>query len=210
MGIKQDGNVDQYPPKEVLFMHKLWKLPFRFLNGLIDRTIAVLGVVGFAQFPQFFAQYLQRLGGHLAEAQFLLLSYELTAEYFNMTLEEYIATHLQSGNEIFASSGQLIVELMNRIKALENSFLALNNAPVYSRWWVFLKEYDLEIVKETLSIFTPGIPTTTEGLIYGACGLLVAWVAYIMFKALLKILVRIITKPFSRRRRLIFPAHRQA
>lgn len=191
-------------------MRKLLKYPFRFLNGLVDRVIAVLGVVGFAQFPQFFAQYLQRLGGHLAEAQFMLVRYELTAEYFNMTLEEYIATHLQSGNEIFTSSGQLIVALVDRIKALENSFLALNNASVYSRWWVFLQEYDLEIAKETWSIFTPGIPTTTEGLIYGACGLVVAWAVYNVVKALLKTLAKLISKPFSRRRRLMFPAHKQA
>ena len=178
------------------------------LNGLLDRAFAVLGVVGFAQFPQFFAQYLQRLGGHLAEAQFLLLNYELTAEYFNMTLEEYIATHLQSGNEIFASSGQLIVELIDRIKALENSFLALNNAPLYARWWVFLKEYDLAIIKETLTVFKPGIPTTIEGLIYGACGLVVAWAVYNLLKVLLKFLAKIVTKPFSRRRRPSFSAHR--
>ena len=148
-------------------MRKLLKYPFRFLNGLVDRVIAVLGVVSFAQFPQFFAQYLQRLGGHLAEAQFMLVRYELTAEYFNMTLEEYIATHLQSGNEIFTSSGQLIVELVDRIKDLENSFLALT-MPQYNPVVGFSQEYDLEIVKETWSILRR-IPTTTEGLIYGAC-----------------------------------------
>lgn len=191
-------------------MSNLWKYPFRFLNGLIDRTVAVLGVVSFAQFPQFFAQYLQRLGGHLAEAQFMLVSYELTAEYFNMTLDEYIATHIQSGNEIFASSGQLMIDLVNRIQTLERSFVALNEASVYSRWWVFLREYDLQIAKETWSIFTPGIPTTTEGLIYGACGLLVAWVVFHVVKVLLKTLAKITAKPFTRRRRLMFPAQKQA
>jgi len=193
-----------------VYMSNLWKYPFRFLNGLIDRTVAVLGVVSFAQFPQFFAQYLQRLGGHLAEAQFMLVSYELTAEYFNMTLDEYIATHIQSGNEIFASSGQLMIDLVNRIQTLERSFVALNEASVYSRWWVFLREYDLQIAKETWSIFTPGIPTTTEGLIYGACGLLVAWVVFHVVKVLLKTLAKITAKPFTRRRRLMFPAQKQA
>ncbi|NLW59189.1 MAG: DUF2937 family protein [Firmicutes bacterium] len=191
-------------------MAKIWKYPFRLLNGLIDRTIAVLGAVGFAQFPQFFAQYLQRLGGHLAEAQFMLVRYELTAEYFNMTLEEYIATHLQSGHDIFTSSGQLIAELVDRIKTLENSFLALSNATVYTRWWVFLQEFDLQIVKETWSTYTPGIPTTIEGLIYGACGLIVAWLAYNMAKAVLKVMFKIVTRPFTRRRRLMFPAQKHA
>ena len=185
-------------------MRKLLKYPFRFLNGLVDRVIAVLGVVSFAQFPQFFAQYLQRLGGHLAEAQFMLVRYELTAEYFNMTLEEYIATHLQSGNEIFTSSGQLIVALVDRIKALENSFLALNNAPVYSRWWVFLQEYDLEVAKKPGLFLRQGSPPTTEGLIYGACGLVVAWAVYNVVKALLKTLAKLISKTLLTTERLMF------
>ena len=57
---------------------------FRFLGGLLDRIIAVFGAVGLAQFPQFFSQYIQRLGGHLAEAQFILVRYEMTAEYFGI------------------------------------------------------------------------------------------------------------------------------
>ncbi|HBR34948.1 MAG TPA: DUF2937 domain-containing protein, partial [Firmicutes bacterium] len=49
-------------------MRKLLRKLLRFFNGLLDRVVAVCGVVGLAQFPQFFGQYIQRLGGHLAEA----------------------------------------------------------------------------------------------------------------------------------------------
>lgn len=183
-------------------MSKILKYPFRFFRGLLDRIIAVIGTITMAQFPQFFGQYLQRLGGHLAEAKFLLLRYELSAEYFNLTLDEYISLHLNSGNEVFSSSGQIIAELVNRIAALEKSFTALEGATPLNRWWVFIQEVDLEMLRETWSIFTPGIPTTMEGVIYGFCGLLLAWAIYQGIKGLLKSLFKLISSLVYRRKKL--------
>ena len=181
-------------------MRKLLRKLLRFFNGLLDRVVAVCGVVGLAQFPQFFGQYIQRLGGHLAEAQFMLVRFELMAEYFNMTLEEYIKTHLNSGNEVFASSGQLINELLIRIQTLEETLTALRNATVYNRWWVFIREFDYEIVRETWVDFTPGLPTTLEGLVYSVCGLFVAWGVFQGIKSLLKGITKIIKTIFIRPR----------
>lgn len=187
-------------------MGAFFKKFFRFLGGLLDRLVAVFGVISFAQFPQFFSQYLQRLGGHLAEAQFMLVRFEMTAEYFGMTLDEYIATHINSGHEVFVSSGELINELVNRINALEKSLTALKGASVYTRWWVFLRECDYQIIRETWAEFTPGLPTTLEGAIYGLCGLLLSWLLYQWLKAFLKFLAKLVSAPFSRRRRFMFPA----
>ena len=53
-------------------------------------------------------------------AQFMLVRFEMTAEYFGMTLDEYIATHVNSGHEVFVSSGQLINDLVLRISALRD------------------------------------------------------------------------------------------
>lgn len=187
-------------------MGTFFKKILRFLGGFLDRIIAVFGVISFAQFPQFFSQYIQRLGGHLAEAQFMLVRFEMTAEYFGMTLDEYIATHVNSGHEVFVSSGQLINDLVNRINALEKALTALKEASVYTRWWVFLRECDYSIVQETWLDFTPGLPTTMEGAIYGLCGLLISWLLYQGVKTLLKFLPKLVSAPFSRRRRFMFPA----
>ena len=187
-------------------MSKFLKYPLRFLNGLLDRIIAVLGVVSMAQFPQFFAQYLQRLGGHLAEAKFILLRYQLSADYFDLSLDEYISLHVNSGNEIFSSSGQVIAELVDRVAALEGSFTALNGATPFNRWWVFLQEVDLEMLRETWSIFTPGIPTTIEGAIYGFLGLILAWGVYHGIKTLFKSLYKLISSLLFRGKSSGIPA----
>ena len=187
-------------------MGTFFKKIFRFFSGLLDRLVAVCGVIGLAQFPQFFSQYLQRLGGHLAEAQFMLVRFEMTAEYFGMTLDEYIATHVNSGHEVFVSSGELINDLVNRISALEKSLTALKEASVYTRWWVFLRECDYSIVQETWLDYTPGLPTSLEGAIYALCGLFASWFLYQSVKRLLRFLAKLVSAPFSRRRRFMFPA----
>src|SRR6185436_1727460 len=63
-------------------------------GGLIDRVLCVLGAVLFSQGPEFMQQYLQRLGGHLQEAQRQLDLFREAATRSGRTLEQFIAqTH---------------------------------------------------------------------------------------------------------------------
>ncbi len=156
---------------------------FRFLDGIADRICAVLGAVGLSQFPQFFGQYLQRLGGHLNEAGKIYEQYQKAAADAGLTLEEYVKEHLSSSSEVFISSGRVIENLVDRYNALEQSYLALSGSNIYNRWYVFIKEVDWEIAAGTWNNFIPGIPTTIEGLSYAIAGLLAGWGIYAVFKA---------------------------
>jgi len=89
-------------------MFRAIRHPLRFVDGILDRVISIIGAVAFSQFPQFFGQYMQRLGGHLAEAKLALVQYIVAAEVLDLTLDEYIREHLESGSEVFTSSGQSI------------------------------------------------------------------------------------------------------
>jgi hypothetical protein len=166
-------------------MKKIFLFPFRIMDGLVDRIISLAGTVGLAQFPQFFAQYLQRLGGHLEEARLVIARYRAAAETLDLTLEEYLAEHLASGNEIFVSSGQVLTGVLQRFTELEEAFLALQQAGPFTRWWFFLLKADPFITRETWRYFRPGLPTTTEGLIYGLAGLFLAWGLYQGLRALI-------------------------
>jgi nucleoside diphosphate kinase len=46
---------------------------------LLDRVLCVAGAITLSQAPEFFQQYLQRLGGHLDEARRVLASFEAVA-----------------------------------------------------------------------------------------------------------------------------------
>ncbi|HPU00810.1 MAG: DUF2937 family protein [Firmicutes bacterium] len=159
-------------------MRQLLAYPMRLLNGFLDRAFALAGALLLAQFPQFYSQYIQRLGGHLDEARRTVDLYSKNAALLGLTLEQYIEHHLGSKSEVFVSTGRIIVSLLERLQRLESSFAALVEAPPWMRPWVFLKEVQLPIAAQAWRDFTPGIPTTMEGFIYAAAGLLLGWSCY--------------------------------
>lgn len=167
-------------------MKRIFLFPFRIMDGLVDRIISIIGAVGLGQFPQFFSQYLQRLGGHLEEARLIITRYQEVAEALDLTLEEYVAQHLASGNDIFVSSGQVLTGIVQRFAELEESFLALQQTGPFTRWWFFLLKADPLIIRETWQHFGPGLPTTIEGLIYSLAGVFIAWGLYQGLKAVIR------------------------
>lgn len=156
--------------------------PVRFLDGILDRAFCILGAVALSQFPQFFGQYMQRLGGHLAEARLALAQYEAAAGALGLTLEDYIQEHLDSASPVFVSSGEVIRGLLERVHHLELSYQALQGATIFNRWFVFLREADWSIASGTWENFMPGVPTTFEGLTYALAGLLLGWGIYALIK----------------------------
>ncbi len=168
--------------------------PLRFLDGLIDRVCALIGAVMLSQFPQYYGQYMQRLGGHLDEALKAVSRYEKAAAEHGLTLEEYIQHHIESTSEVFVSSGHVIQSLVERYHNLLNSFNALSEANIFNRWFIFLREIDLEIARNTWHNFVPGIPTTAEGFIYALCGLFLGWGTYVLIKKLFTLPSKLINK----------------
>ena len=141
---------------------------------LLDRVVCVLGAAFFAQAPEFFQQYLQRLGGHLDEARRQLQQFENVAVQSGITLEE-LATQTQASSEITVSRlGGVIQATIERVDALTQAQAALIDATVWSRPFVFVRTMDVDIARATGHFFKPAVPTTVEGLIYAFVGMLVA------------------------------------
>lgn len=172
-------------------MKQLWKYLLKVLDGLMDRIMAVAGAIICAQFPQYYAQYIQRLGGHLDEARRAVSQYAKVAVSYNLSLQEYINVHLTSNNKIFISTGKVIQGLVDRLDHLQTAFTTLQNSTPLTRWVVFLQVMDPEIARKTWTNFTPGVPTTVEALVYALIGLLIGWGVYQGVKAL-------ITLPFRK------------
>lgn len=163
---------------------KAIRQPLKFLDGILDRLFSILGAVALSQFPQFYGQYMQRLGGHLDEARLALKQYIAAAEALDLTLEEYIREHLESGSTVFTSSGEVIQNLWDRVQSLESAYQSLQDANIYTRWFVFLQEADWSIAAGTWENFMPGVPTTVEGLTYALTGLLLGWGFYALIKTI--------------------------
>jgi nucleotide-binding universal stress UspA family protein len=142
-------------------------------ESLIDRVLCVVGAVLFSQAPEFMQQYLQRLGGHLAEARRQLAQFEQIARQAGQSLQDLIVRYSANSDPTVVRLGELISDTEKRVVALAQAESALRNASLWERPFVFLHHVDAEIARSTGEVFKPAVPTTIEGLLYATAGLVV-------------------------------------
>jgi len=148
------------------------------LDTFIDRALCVAGAVLFSQAPEFFQQYLQRLGGHLDEARRQLEQFRATAAATGLTLDELIARTSATRDEAVARLAQALSDAVARTGSLQAAHDALAGASAWTRPFVFLRHLEPAIARATWGQYRPAVPTTAEGLAYAAAGMLVFLMAY--------------------------------
>ncbi len=155
-----------------------WLAPLRpvgrFGETILDRVLCLLGAVGLSQAPEYFQQYLQRLGGHLDEARRQLASYEAVARQSGITLQQLIDTTKAQAAEPVAKLGGVIADTQARVESLAAAESALREASVWERPFVFLSHVDAGIAARTWEVFKPAVPVTAEGFVYAGVGMLLA------------------------------------
>ena len=159
-----------------------WLAPLRplgrFGETLLDRVLCVAGAVGLSQAPEFFQQYLQRLGGHLDEARQALAPYEELARRGGITLQRLIELDRAQPEKLIARQGDIIAGLAARAAELESAERALREASAWERPFVFLAHVDTGIAARTWEVFKPAVPVTAEGFLYAGAGMLLALTIY--------------------------------
>ncbi len=147
-------------------------------DGVLDRVLCVLGTIAFSQIPEFMQQYLQRLGGHLDEARRQLAQFQHVAEQSGLTLDRLIAQTSANADPAVAKLSGVMTEAVARVDALQSAQAAIQNASLWERPFVFMRNVDVEIARATANIFKPAVPTTIEGLVYAVAGMLVLLTIY--------------------------------
>ncbi len=150
----------------------------RIFDGLIDRLLCVLGAVLLSQGPEFMQQYLQRLGGHLAEARRQVVSYQDAAAHAGVPLEEFIAQTRANPDVGVSHLGGVMSSSIERVATLQAAHDALLAASPWTRPFIFLRHFDFEIARGTWTIYKPAVPVTLEGLLYALAGMLLFLVFY--------------------------------
>lgn len=159
-----------------------WPQPIRTLaaagESLLDRVLCVAGAVLFSQMPEFMQQYLQRLGGHLDEARRQLAQFQHVAAQSGMTLAQLIANTTANADPAVARLGGVMHETSARVDSLAAADAAIRHASLLEKPFVFLAHLDPSIARATWSLFKPAVPTTIEGLVYAALGVVVMLAFY--------------------------------
>ncbi len=183
---------------------RVWTAPLRPLGRaggrLLDRALCVLGAVGLSQAPEFYQQYLQRLGGHLDEARLTLTRYEAVARESGITLARLVETTRAQAAAPVARLGDAIAEAQARVNDLETAEAALRAASLWERPFVFLRQVDAGIAARAWAVFKPAVPVTTEGLVYAGIGMVLALVLYRVLVILPgRALLRRVRRPAAKR-----------
>ena len=162
-------------------------------EAFLDRILCVVGAVVFSQIPEYFQQYLQRLGGHLDEARLQVDHFRDAAARSGATLDELVRLASQNPNASMAQLGRVIDEAVVRLKVLSESEAALRGASAWSRPFIFLAHVDPQIARSTWALFRPAVPTTLEGGLYALAGMAAALGLY--HGALRPVLARALMRP---------------
>jgi hypothetical protein len=159
-----------------------WTKPFQMIGRtgetLLDRILCVAGAVAFSQAPEYMQQYFQRLGGHLDEATRQLRQFEQVAAQAGESVSAFATRAQASADTVMARMGDIVAATIVRVDDLSAAVAALRHATPWSRPFVFLEHVDMEIARATWRAFKPAVPTTFEGALYAAAGMVVFLALY--------------------------------
>lgn len=150
----------------------------KFIGWLFDRLSVVAGAWIGSQIPQFFQQYIQRLGGHIDELSYLKSQLNLYAGRSHKNLAQYTQKFLSEPDADFHLQGQFIQDIISRLDRLSNSLHSLLNSTDWNRLYRFFSEMDTETAKATLRSFQPGFSMSLEGVVYTGLGIILGYALY--------------------------------
>ena len=135
---------------------------------------AASGGAVLSQFPEYYAHYVQRLGGRIDQARQRAEEIREDAVEKGLSVEAYVETFLQS--QPHSLEGARMEESIFQLDRMEAAYQALRAAPPFDRPFVFAEHMNSGLVEATMGDFNPALPLTPEGLFYAAVGALVGLV----------------------------------
>lgn len=166
-------------------------------HGLAIVGAVALGVA-FSQFPEYAQQYLQRLGGAVDVLEEQVQTYRAAAAEQGISLEQYVDRFRANADVVVADDGAQKERIIARHEQLDAMLKRIQGANAFERFNLLPQFFDTEIGGRTLDNFKPAVPVTVEGFAYAGAGMLLGY-------GLVSMLIRLVTLPFYRRRRVYRP-----
>lgn len=153
----------------------------QWISGFIDRLLVVLGALVFSQAPQFFAQYMHRLSGHVEELRIHIRSLQQAAQKSGMELPQYIEKFTEHQDFAFSTHGEMMQGMLTRYSEISQASIAMQETTPLTRPFVFLQHFNFDIAKATVAQFQPGVLLTIEGAVYAVIGMGIGYMLYQLF-----------------------------
>jgi Protein of unknown function (DUF2937) len=148
------------------------------LRGLLDRFLLVISVVAGGLVPGFIAQYRQRLGGRLDQAQLDLEPWQkLADQFYHGDIDKLIQYHLSSTDPTFHSEGGVIRALVASVHQLQSAVNALH-ASLLQQVAYLARHADPSLTRATFSDWVPTFALSSEGLVFAVAFALAVWLLF--------------------------------
>lgn len=154
----------------------------RFTMTIIDRICAVAGAFLFSQFPLFMQYYTHQLIGHVAELQWQVSTMRHSASMVGKSLDQYISKFSSHADSDFSLQGKMMQQTLDRWHHFSEGLQGMQQATVWEKPFLFLKNFDLSIATTTFEAYQPAIPTSLEGGIYALLGLMAGFSFFWLIK----------------------------
>ncbi len=147
------------------------------LRRLPQALAAAFGGLLASQFPAFFDQYLQSLGGRLDQARVLAQRIAEAARDQGLSLEAYLRRFADNADPVVRSQAEVMASALADAARLETAYAVLSQAPAGLRPFVLLRHLDAHVAAATAERFVPAAPLGPEGLAYLGLGALLGLAA---------------------------------
>ncbi len=134
----------------------------------------IVGAVLLSQFPEFSQQYVQRLGGAVAELSRLIDSYDADAAKVGLSREEALVQQA-SGGAFGEMRAKNMAATFRRYDDLRSSLWVLQDATAFERALHVFHLRDTDVARDALAAFRLGVPLNLGGAAFAGMGFFAGW-----------------------------------
>jgi hypothetical protein len=152
----------------------LFSKTFKPIGAVLDRIICVVMALLLAQFPVYYAQYLDVLSGARMAASKTYEDMQTRlgpqAQQRGLSVDELVEQLTRNDDPLVRELSGVNQDAIVRYQAYSEAFEALKQAPVWQRPFALSRHFDNDIHQAIQ--FEPNVPLTLEGVIYAFLGIL--------------------------------------
>lgn len=161
--------------------------------GLVDRILFACGLLLALQIPQFLDHYTQRYAGYRDALFDSMVEYQRTADaHYNGNFDALVGD-LRAAQGGIREIGDKLQRDRTRLAQMDATLQILRGDSLWPKLRHLAWDVDRPLARGALADFKPGLPLTTDALICGAIGALLA-------SGLFNLLIRLLALPWKRRR----------
>lgn len=146
-------------------------IPFRRLPQILS---GLLGAGLFSQFPAFYDQYVQSLGGRLDQARLHAARIAAAAREQGLSVDAYLRHFAENSDTAVRPQAEVMAAALADTERLGTALQVLTHAHLGARPLALLRHMDPDVAAATAERFAPAAPLGLEGVIYAGLGALLA------------------------------------